>query len=44
MLWRFLDFLAWADVQNRIQKHFTNIHPETVKDVDKYLRAHGWMI
>ena len=41
-----LDWLERWDlraIDDRIRAHFDNINPETVTDIDKYLRSQGLM-
>lgn len=42
-------FLGWLErwdlraIDDRIQAHFADINPETITDIDKYLRSQGLM-
>jgi hypothetical protein len=29
--------------QSEVDHYFTRIHPETVKDIDKFLQHRGWL-
>jgi hypothetical protein len=42
----FFDWLEHWDLratESRIAEHFSGINPDSVTDIDKYLRSHGLM-
>lgn len=43
------NFFNWLEhwdlmyLENRIDNHFSDINPDSVTDIDKYLKSHGLM-
>jgi len=38
-LWK----LEQGNLESRLQQHFRNVSPDSIVDIDKYLRCHGLM-
>lgn len=43
MLLKWLDDLMCRWTQSEMDRFFEGINPESVKDIDKFLRSKGWL-
>lgn len=41
--WNWLDYWAAYTYDAQIQRYFYNVNPDSITDIDKYLRSRGLM-